>query len=121
MVSASSEQYEIDLYELSRLATKQEPLVGDQGQLIGTDFTLTPDNRCIHLLANGYPVNFWGMGSMPEEASDLILTIMLLASVELARGTYNKACINESAVNELVDEKHYNLAGRFLEIYGCAR
>jgi len=100
VVSASSEQYEVDVEHLLRLGRAQR-LLTESEQVIGTDFFLPPEDQCIHLLANGYPVNFWGMDSMPEEASDLILVLILLASAEVARGTYKAAGIDANAVNEL--------------------
>lgn len=117
LVSASSEQYEIDIEELQQQAKTSEDLKDDNGKLIGTDFILPPNDRRIHLLANGYPINFWGMDSMPDEASDLIMALIFLAAVELASGSYQKPGINAEAVNELADNGHYNLAGKFLELH----
>jgi S-adenosylhomocysteine hydrolase len=117
LVSASSELYEIDLEQLEQQARRKQDLQGESGQLIGTNFILPPNNREIHLLANGYPINFWGMDSMPEEASDLVMTLLFLAAVELARGNYRTPGINDQAINELADEQHHNLAGTFLNLH----
>jgi hypothetical protein len=38
-------------------------LRADSGKLVGTTFVLPPNERHIHVLANGYPINFWGMDS----------------------------------------------------------
>ena len=117
LISASSEQYEIDQDELARLALNVEPLYGEIGNVIGTDFLLAPDGRRIHLLANGYPVNFWGMESMPEEDSDLILTIILLAAAEVAKGGCARPGIDTDAVNVLADDQHYAIAKKFIQMH----
>lgn len=116
LVSASSEQYEIDREELYARAREAEDLLGGKANLIGTKYTLTPDDRQINLLANGYPINFWGMNSMPDQASDLILSLILLSAVEIAKGTYTKNGIDRNAVNEIANEK-YNLAEKYLQIH----
>lgn len=113
LISASSEQYEIDINELSQQAGEKGDLINNSGKLIGTYFILHPDRK-INLLANGYPINFWGMDSMPEKASDLIMSIILLAAAEVANGKYS-AGINSDAVNELADK--YKVAGKFNEIH----
>ena len=40
--------------------------------------------REINLLADGYPVTFWGGQGMPHEGSDLVMTVILVAAAELA-------------------------------------
>ncbi len=117
LISTSSEQYEIDLEELDRLAVRKERFVNDEGRLVGTDIDLPPDDRRIHLVANGYPINFWGMNSMPEEASDVIMTLILLASAEVAAGKCTKNGIDPDTVNDLARADRYNIAGKFLEIH----
>jgi S-adenosylhomocysteine hydrolase len=111
LISASSEQYEININELSQQAREKGDLINDSGELIGTYFILHPDRR-INLLANGYPINFWGMNSMPEKASDLIMSLIFLAAAEVASGKYSTG-INPDAVNELAEK--YKVAGKFLE------
>jgi len=115
LISASSEQYEIDIDELERLNRHKEELKNDNGELIGTTYILPPNDRHIHVLANGYPINFWGFESMPEEASDLILTLILLSAAELALGNYKEHEINSKAVNEIAEK--YEVAKKFLEIH----
>jgi len=121
LMSASSEQYEIDLGELHRLAQQEHPLSGEDDSPIGTDFMLAPDGRTVHVLANGYPVNFWGMSSMPNEASDLIMTLILLSAVEVASRKYTAPQVDSNAVNTLADTEHYDLAGNFLRIHKPSR
>ncbi len=124
LISASSELYEIDVDELRRQSNKEDPLENVNGEIIGTTFILPPNDRQIYVLANGYPINFWGFESMPEEASDLILSIILLSAAELASGNYSepiinsegsKTFINPNAVNQIA-EKH-EIAKKFLEFH----
>lgn len=99
LLSASSELYEIDMDELQRQQITTQELENDSREVIGTDFILPPNNRIVHVLANGYPINFWGFESMPEEASDLILSLILLCSAEVALGSYSMHGINSEAVD----------------------
>ena len=115
LASASSELYEIDMDELSRLSAKKCDLTDAHGKLVGTTFTLPPNSRKINVLANGYPVNFWGAKSMPDEASDLILSLILLSSVAVAINKFPTPGINSTAVNEL--SKEYKISKTFLEIH----
>ena len=116
LISASSEQYEIDQDTLVAFG-EQKPLSGEGDQVIGTDFLLAPDQRCVHVLANGYPINFWGMDSMPEEASDMIMSLILLSAVEVAGETLGHPGINTDLVNTLADDQHYALAKKFINLH----
>jgi len=116
VLSTSSELYEIDIEELVRKQVEMKPLINQSGMQIGTDFTLPPKDKVIHLLANGYPINFWGFDSMPEEASSFILTLILLSSSEVALDNYRAHGINSHTVNQIA--KKYKVAEKFLELYG---
>ncbi len=113
LLSASSELYEIDIDELDR-QSKSRTLLRNDNYDIGTTYILHP-NRHIHLLANGYPINFWGFNSMPEEASDLIMSLILLSAAEMAIKNYPEPKINSDAVNEIAEK--YKIAEKFLEFH----
>ena len=113
LISASSELYEIDIDELHRQAKNKEILNNDNGGEIGTTFILPPNDKQIHTLANGFPINFWGFESMPEEASDLILSLIFLSGSEIALGNFSSSGINPDAVNEIT--KKYKVEEKFLE------
>jgi adenosylhomocysteinase len=118
ILSVSSEQYEIDIDELSAKSKKEEDLFSDDSKLIGTKFHLSvpsPEGRIVNLLANGYPINFWGMESMPEQASDLILSLILLSAIELALGNLKENKIDNESVNNLAD--NYEVSKKFLEAH----
>lgn len=115
IVSASSELYEIDIDELTRLQSHKSELKNSEEVIIGTDFELPPSNRIIHVIANGYPINFWGFESMPNEASDLIMSLIFLCACELGSGSINEKGMNAEVVNEIA--RNHQLAKKFLEIH----
>lgn len=117
VASASSEQYEIDQQEMYQLAEDITDLKGEDGTIIGRDYKLAPDRRTVHVLANGYPLNFWGMDSMPEEASDLIMTLILLSAAEVASGAVKSAGVNAEVVNRLADDNGYGVTAQYLRIH----
>ncbi len=91
VVSASSDLVEIDIPWLEdRSVTKAKFGIKDAevvpGQLWGgTRYELAGrPTREINLLADGYPVTFWGEQGMPHEGSDLVMTVILVAAAELA-------------------------------------
>lgn len=116
LISASSEQYEIDLDELKRRTSKDpEPLFNYSQNRIGTTFCISPKEKKIFLLADGYPINFWGSESMPNEASDLILVLLLLSTIELVINKNLDDGINKKIVQKIA--KHYGVAKKFLELH----
>jgi len=115
LVSASSELYEIDIDELTRLQSRTSQLKKSGGEVIGTDFELPPSKRIIHVIANGYPINFWGFESMPNEASDLIMSLIFLCACELGSGSSYAKGIDAESVDAIA--KEHKLAEKFLEIH----
>ena len=86
LASATSDQKEIGLLELSALSTKRRlPLKNAEGKNIGTSYTLRKRKQEICLLADGYPVNFWFAESMPDQVSDLILSFILVSTINLVQ------------------------------------
>ena len=82
LVSASSDQVEINVPELRNLSREIKPLKIDD-KIIGTSYILREKDTEIRLIADGYPVNFWYSESMPNQVSDLILSILLLSVFDL--------------------------------------
>ena len=116
LASASSEQYEIATDELIALSGSRTTPFAPADKVAGTAYTLRKDENQVVLLANGYPINFWGMNSMPDQASDLILTLLLLSLDNVAIGKVGRGGINTKCVNDLAEE--YGVANLYLEHHG---
>jgi len=114
LVSASSDQREIGLLELESLSSHKETLKNPDGKIIGTCYTIRGKNIKINLLADGYPINFWYSESMPNQVSDLILSLILLSTLELIvnREQYAKGI---QSINEVADK--YEVAKIYEEHY----
>ncbi|MBC8521124.1 MAG: hypothetical protein H8D26_03930 [Methanomicrobia archaeon] len=85
LVSASSDQMEIDIPALGDLSKKEkQPLKNlNDNKIIGTSYVIRGKDYEVRLLADGYPVNFWCSESMPNQVSDLILSVIFLSTFEL--------------------------------------
>lgn len=114
LISASSDQVEIGLKKLESLKSSKEDM--DKEKKIGTEYTIRGDGKVINLIADGYPINFWANESMPNEASDLIMTLILLSAVEIANKHVDMNNeINSEIVNDLV--KNNKLDDLYLSLY----
>jgi len=107
LVSASSDRDEIDVKELELLAgdkgNMQEVFSMRDEQKIGTRYTLARLNsRSVLLLADGYPVNFYGSESVPNESFDPILTMLFISALELVTRQRIRPGIHTKIVNDLV-------------------
>lgn len=115
LVSATSDQKEVGIEELEALRSQRQPLKHpDTGKVIGTSYTIK--DRRANLLADGYPINFWGSESMPDQVSDLILSLILVSTVELALHSEDiPAGIHSDKVDEFVDK--YKVADLYERCY----
>jgi hypothetical protein len=103
LISASSDQVEIDIVDLQSRAQNSLPLhsLGDGLVMrIGTKYIL--GDNTINVLADGRPINFWDFESMPRAPSDLIMTIMFLCASEAGLRNGAPAGIDAHTVDELV-------------------
>jgi S-adenosylhomocysteine hydrolase len=118
LVSSSSEQYEFDLDELGALSSGSSPFP-KYGPRAGTVFSLRGGTiaKKVILLADGYPINFWGMESMPNQASDLVLSLLLLAigAVGAGKAATKTGVIDSAGVNDLA--KSFEVARLYNELY----
>lgn len=114
LVSASSEQWEFCISELDALSSQKEEIKSDR-EKIGTRYKMRNTERCINLIADGYPINFWKAESMPNEVGDLIMSLILISAVEIATNQSLPQKINFGIVDEL--EKRYELSKIYLEYY----
>jgi S-adenosylhomocysteine hydrolase len=77
LVSGSSGQYEIGIEALDVLSCKKTALD------VGTAYTLEKEDREVILLGDGYPINFVGGNSVPDEAIDPVLGALLVATIAM--------------------------------------
>ncbi|MHA1325418.1 MAG: ORC-CDC6 family AAA ATPase [Candidatus Helarchaeota archaeon] len=103
LISASSEQWEFCISELDYLSS-EERIIKCDGEKIGTRYKIRNTERYINLIADGYPINFWNVESMPNEVSDLIMSLIFISSVEIATNRSLSREINHNIINEL-DER----------------
>jgi adenosylhomocysteinase len=101
IVSTSSDQVEIDVKALDDMAVEKRDI--EEGKTI---YRIRSGSRfkTLTLLAEGYPINFYGSESLPNASIDPIMTLLLLCAVELAKGTVKKRVIDEGIVNTFVKD-----------------
>ncbi|MEY2519415.1 MAG: adenosylhomocysteinase [Verrucomicrobiota bacterium] len=104
LVSTSSDRVEIDIAALEQLAGERitQVVEGKTTYDIGTK----DQPRQITLLAEGYPINFYGSESLPNDTIDPIMTLLLLCAVELTLKHDRKNQIDVDAVAEVVTKRH---------------
>lgn len=85
LVSTSSDQIEINIPVLEDLSKPEtEPLKNpNNDNMIGRSYVIRERDIEVRLLADGYPVNFWCSDSIPNQISDLILSVIFLSTFEL--------------------------------------
>ncbi len=115
LVSASSDQKEIGLDELEALNSKKEEILINNKK-IGTVYQLRATRKQINLIADGYPINFWSTESMPNQVSDLILTLIFLSAIEICENHDKMSSnIQEEKVNEIPEK--YGVSSLYLDFY----
>jgi hypothetical protein len=112
LVSTSSDQDEIDIAALNRLARgRSRPIT--EGKIVyqvGSD-----EHPCnVTLLAEGYPINFYASESLPNDTIDPIMTLLLICAVELTLRTNWNRGVDADAVAKIVDRR--KLIQRFLSL-----
>jgi len=112
LVSASSDQREIGLIELDSLSSNKETLKNENGRKIGTSYTIRGQNKDIHLIADGFPINFWYSESMPNQVSDLILSLIYVSAIELVKKDFGNGFQNIDEISE-----KYEIAKIYEQIY----
>lgn len=131
VASASSDLVEIDLGYLESISNRHMRIgIQDQrwepGRLwAGTRHVLAGSPaKEINLLADGYPVTFWGFPGMPHQGGDLIMSVILVAAAALAArngppagdpGSRYAPRICRQAVDDLGRE--FDLQAQYLRLY----
>jgi S-adenosylhomocysteine hydrolase len=112
LVSTSSDQVEIDLFALDELSGGKSVEV-EEGKRI---FRIPGPcgEKQVTLLAEGYPINFYGSESVPNDTIDPIMTLLFLCGIELATKRFAQFGLQEKQVDEIVEQK--GLVRRFLEL-----
>lgn len=114
LISASSEQWEFCISELEALSSKEVNLYRDSDK-IGTKYKIRNTEKYVNLIADGYPINFWKTESMPNEVSDLIISLIFVSALEIVTNPSLPRQINHDIVNDL--DKRYELSKIYLEYY----
>jgi len=115
LISASSEQWEFCISELEALSSEKSDFYSNDKK-IGTRYKIRNTEKFINLIADGYPINFWGSESMPNEVSDLIMSLILISAVKISTHWSSlPKKIDYNIVNEL--EKQYELSKIYLEYH----
>lgn len=121
IASGSSDLVEIDRDYLEDRKLKSVRLgIGDRdwepGRLwSGTRYILPgrPGKEVV-LLADGFPVTFWGFAGMPHQGGDLIMTVILLAAADLA--ARNGAPGRKGAYSNRIERHCVDSLGKTYEI-----
>jgi len=114
LISASSEQWEFCIPELEALSSDKVDL-NINGEKIGTRYKIRNTEKYVNLIADGYPVNFWKMESMPNEVSDLIMSLIFISAIEIAVNRSLPSQINYDIINKLAER--YELSKIYLEYH----
>ncbi len=114
LVSASSEQWEFCIAELNALCSEKDNLVHN-GEKVGTRYEIRNTEKCIKLVADGYPINFWKSESMPNEVSDLIMSLLFVSAIRTATNSSLPQEINFEITNRLAEE--YEISTMYLEYH----
>ena len=114
LLSASSEQWEFCIPELDALSSKKTNRFNDS-EKIGTRYKIRNTEKYVNLMADGYPINFWKTESMPNEVSDLIMSLIFISAIEIATNRSLYPQIDFDIVNSLV-ERH-ELSKIYLEYH----
>lgn len=115
LISASSEQWEFCISELDALSSEKPELFDSNKEKIGTKYKLRNSENDVNLIADGYPVNFWKTESMPNEVSDLIMSLLFVSMIEIATNRSLNRGIDCNITNKL--SKDYELGKIYLEYH----
>jgi S-adenosylhomocysteine hydrolase len=116
LVSTSSDRQEIEMDVLERLANGRfhEIELGKQEYTIDSEGGGT---KKITVLAEGYPINFYGSESLPNDTIDPVMTLLLLCGAEIVLqhriGQAFAPGIKTDEVERIVKDR--GLVRRFLE------
>jgi len=109
LASASSDRVEIGISFLDQSCTRTE-------RRPGVWEYVRPDGSLLYVLAEGFPVNFYGNDSVQNQVIDLVMTQMFLSAIALSTGSHKLAAdIDQAIVNTLTQES--DVVDRFYRIH----
>lgn len=115
LVSTSSDRAEFDVKGLEKLAKGREEII-EEGNRKYT-INAAGKEKALFLLAEGYPINFYGSDSVPNETIDPIMALLLLCAVRICQKRRKFSTkIDVEAVNEITGPKGRNLAAKYSAI-----
>jgi S-adenosylhomocysteine hydrolase len=109
IVSTSSDRVEIDMDALKQMSGSRLREI-EEGKTVYS-IQVKTGRRSLTLLAEGYPINFYGSESLPNATIDPIMTLLLLCGIELCKGRTKVHAIDEEVVNKIVQKS------RLIEIF----
>jgi len=113
LISASSDQIEIDINHLEKI--KKEKIYSER---IGTEYEVVKKGAPYKylLVADGFPINFFYSSGIPNEAIDPILAQIFIGAVEIARSHGGMGTgIKEGMMDELIVENE--MLKDFIDVY----
>lgn len=105
IVNATSKRLEIDYQDLEALRQDRVKMENS----IGYTYEIGSDRREIHLLADGFPVNFFENESIPDEQIQFILALMAASAIELLQNEY------EPGIHDISNELQNKIASYQLD------
>lgn len=115
LVSASSEQWEFSILELEALSSRKTDITDSNEVKVGTRYEIKGTDKYVNLLADGYPINFWGTESLPNQVSDLIVSLLFISTIGLVRDELSSPKIDTELTNKMA--KEFEMSQVYMEIH----
>lgn len=112
LASTSSDRVEIEMDALKEMAGDNVRPI-EEGK---TEYRISVEGneKTVTVLADGYPINFYGSESLPNDTIDPIMTLLILCGIELCENKL-EPIIHLDYVNKDIEEK-YGLIAEFLRL-----
>jgi S-adenosylhomocysteine hydrolase len=111
LVSTSSDRIEFDIAGLKKIAFRVDDI--EDGN---TKYTIEVNGKrkTLFLLAEGYPINFYGSDSVPNETIDPIMALLLLSAVGICQNPKRfRTKIDVDVVDKIMGSKERKLAAEY--------
>lgn len=115
LVSTSSDRTEFDVEGLKRMAGNAGERIEEGNTLYR--FTSDGTRKSLFLLAEGYPINFYGSDSVPNETIDPIMAMLMLCGVAICQDPQRFGRrIDAEAVDKICGPQERNIAAEYAKI-----